>query len=145
MLSRGWRTYEKIKNRYCIVLCSSELKAKSKQKLKELQTDIAMELTRSKIEVDRLTLSQKEGFLSVNPIGSNQFGSLYERFCLLHLLRICFRLTFQVRPILTDCISGEINTELISLLTLTAGQRTRQRVTSLLSATHVRAKVIFLN
>ena len=56
-----------------------ELKAKSKQKLKELQTDIAMELTRSKIEVDRLTLRQKEGFLSVNPIGSNQFGSLYER------------------------------------------------------------------
>lgn len=38
-----------------------------------------MELTRSKIEVDRLTLRQKEGFLSVNPIGSNQFGSLYER------------------------------------------------------------------
>lgn len=56
-----------------------ELKAKSKKKLKELQTDIAMELTRSKIEVDRLTLRQKEGFLSVNPIGSNQFGSLYER------------------------------------------------------------------
>lgn len=47
--------------------------------MKELQTDIAMELTRSKIEVDRLTLRQKEGFLSVNPIGSNQFGLLYER------------------------------------------------------------------
>lgn len=69
------------KNKEALLHCSVfiELKAKSKQKLKELQTDIAMELTRSKIEVDRLTLLQKEGFLSVNPIGSNQFGSLYER------------------------------------------------------------------
>lgn len=56
-----------------------ELKAKSKAKLRELQTDIAMELTRSKIDVDRLTLRQKEGFSSVNPLGSNQFGSMYER------------------------------------------------------------------
>lgn len=69
------------KNKEALLHCSVfiELKAKSKQKLKELQTNIAMELTRSKIEVDRLTLRQKEGFLSVNPIGSNQFGSLYER------------------------------------------------------------------
>ena len=39
-----------------------ELKARSMEKLKELQSDIAMELTRSKISVDRLTLRQKEGF-----------------------------------------------------------------------------------
>ena len=57
------------KNKEPLLHCSVfiELKAKSKQKLRELQTDIAMELTRSKIEVDRLTLRQKEGFLSVNP------------------------------------------------------------------------------
>ena len=69
------------KNREPLLHCSVfiELKAKSKQKLRELQTDISMELARSKIEVDRLTLRQKEGFLSVNPIGSNQFGTLYER------------------------------------------------------------------
>ena len=41
-----------------------ELKARSMEKLKELQSDIAMELTRSKISVDRLTLRQKEGFLN---------------------------------------------------------------------------------
>ena len=43
------------KNKEALLHCSVfiELKAKSKQKLKELQTDIAMELTRSKIEVDR--------------------------------------------------------------------------------------------
>lgn len=56
-----------------------ELKARSMEKLKELQSDIAMELTRSKISVDRLTLRQKEGFLSVIPTGSNQFGAQYER------------------------------------------------------------------
>lgn len=38
-----------------------------------------MELARAKITVDRLTLRQKEGFLSVLPFGANQFGTLYER------------------------------------------------------------------
>lgn len=56
-----------------------ELKAKNMNALKELQSDIAMELTRSKIVVDRLTLRQQEGFLSVLPVGSNQFGEQFER------------------------------------------------------------------
>ncbi len=69
------------KNREPLLHCAVyiELKAKSMDALKELQSDIAMELTRSKISVDRLTLRQKEGFLSVLPIGSNQFGAQYER------------------------------------------------------------------
>ena len=56
-----------------------ELKSKTLDALKELQSDIAIELTRAKISVDRLTLRQKEGFLSVLPTGSNRFGALYER------------------------------------------------------------------
>ena len=56
-----------------------ELKARSLEALKELQSDVAMELTRSKLSVDRLTLRQKEGFLSVLPVGVNQFGAQYER------------------------------------------------------------------
>ena len=56
-----------------------ELKGKTYDALKELQTEIAMELTRSKITVDRLTLRQKEGFLSVLPFGANQFGAQFER------------------------------------------------------------------
>ena len=56
-----------------------ELKARSLEALKELQSDVAMELTRSKLAVDRLTLRQKEGFLSVLPVGVNQFGAQYER------------------------------------------------------------------
>ena len=69
------------KNKEPLLHCSVfiELKAKSMDALKELQSDIAMELTRSKISVDRLTLRQKEGFLSVLPVGSNQFGAQYER------------------------------------------------------------------
>lgn len=69
------------KNKEPLLHCSVfiELKAKSMGKLKELQSDIAMELTRSKISVDRLTLRQKEGFLSAVPTGSNQFGAQYER------------------------------------------------------------------
>ena len=56
-----------------------ELKASSEDKLKELQADIQMELTRSKISVDRLLLRQKEGFLSVHPAGNNVFASQFER------------------------------------------------------------------
>ncbi len=69
------------KNREPLLHCSVfiELKAKNMDALKELQSEIAMELTRSKISVDRLTLRQKEGFLSVLPIGANQFGTQYER------------------------------------------------------------------
>ena len=56
-----------------------ELKARDLDKLKELQNDISMELTRAKITYDRLTLRQRDGFLSVMPMGRNQFGPLYER------------------------------------------------------------------
>ena len=69
------------KNKEPLLHCSVfiELKARNVDELKELQSDIAMELTRSKISVDRLTLRQKEGFLSVIPTGYNQFGAQYER------------------------------------------------------------------
>lgn len=56
-----------------------ELNADSEDKLRELQADIQMELTRSKISVDRLLLRQKEGFLSILPMGNNTFGAQYER------------------------------------------------------------------
>ena len=69
------------KNKEPLLHCAVflELKAKNLDALKELQSEILMELTRSKISVDRLTLRQKEGFLSVSPIGSNQFGAQFER------------------------------------------------------------------
>lgn len=69
------------KNNECLLHCAVfiELKAASLDELKDLQSDISMELSRSKIGIDKLTLRQKEGFLSVMPIGSNQFGGQYER------------------------------------------------------------------
>lgn len=69
------------KNREPLLHCAVfiELKANSLDALKELQSDINMELSRSKIEVEKLTLRQKEGFLSVVPMGSNQFGEQFER------------------------------------------------------------------
>ena len=56
-----------------------ELKASTEDKLKELQADIRMELTRCKISVDRLLLRQKEGFLCALPTGNNVFASQFER------------------------------------------------------------------
>lgn len=69
------------KNKEPLLHCSVfiELKAKNMDALRELQSEISMELTRSKISVDRLTLHQKEGFFSVLPVGANQFGAQYER------------------------------------------------------------------
>ena len=69
------------KNKEPLLHCSVfiELKARNMNALKELQSEISMELTRSKISVDRLTLRQKEGVLSVLPVGTNQFGAQYER------------------------------------------------------------------
>ena len=69
------------KSRECLLHCAVfiELKAKSLERLRELQNETLMELARAKITVDRLTLRQKEGFLSVLPFGANQFGTLYER------------------------------------------------------------------
>ena len=69
------------KNKEPLLHCTVfiELRAKSHDALRELQSEISMELNRAKISVDRLLLRQREGFLSVMPIGANEFGSQYER------------------------------------------------------------------
>ena len=69
------------KNREPLLHCAvfMELKASSPDALKELQQDVSMELTRSKITVDKLTLRQLEGFLSALPVGTNQFETQFER------------------------------------------------------------------
>ena len=56
-----------------------ELCSPSEAQLRNLRMEVLTELTRSKLNVDRLILRQKEGFLSVNPVGSNQFGDEYSR------------------------------------------------------------------
>ncbi len=69
------------KNKEPLLHCAVflELCSTSYEKLKELQSEVSMELTREKLTVDRLTLRQKEGFLTVMPCGSNNFGSQFER------------------------------------------------------------------
>ncbi len=56
-----------------------ELAAGSLEKLKELQTEITMDLARIKVSVDKLLLHQKEGFLACMPCGYNVFGTQFER------------------------------------------------------------------
>ncbi len=56
-----------------------ELMARDLEELKLLQTEVYAELTRSKLNVDRLLLRQQQGFLSVMPGGANRFGEQYER------------------------------------------------------------------
>ncbi len=64
-----------------LVHCSVfiEMIASNYEELKILQNDVLADLIRSKINVDKLLLQQKEGFLSLNPSGSNQFKEQFER------------------------------------------------------------------
>lgn len=69
------------RNREPLLHCAVyiELTAHNLDALKLLQTDVLTELVRSKLNVDRLILRQREGFLAVGPAGHNVFGSQYER------------------------------------------------------------------
>ncbi|WP_298022617.1 helicase HerA domain-containing protein [uncultured Dysosmobacter sp.] len=69
------------RNQEPLVHCSVflELCARDTDGLKTLKDEVTAELARSKLGVDLLLLRQKDGFLSVNPFGSNHFGSQFER------------------------------------------------------------------
>ena len=69
------------RNREPLLHCAVfiELTAHDPDSLKLLQTDMLTELVRSKLNVDRLLLRQREGFLAVGPAGWNVFGSQFER------------------------------------------------------------------
>ena len=69
------------RNREPLVHCAVfiELSARDADGLRSLRDDVLAELTRSKLNADRVLLRQREGFLASNPAGNNVFGSLYER------------------------------------------------------------------
>lgn len=56
-----------------------ELSAPDMDKLKMLQTEVLTELIRSKLNVDKLLLRQKQGFVCVHPAGRNVFFDQFER------------------------------------------------------------------
>lgn len=69
------------RNREPLLHCAVyiELTASGYDALKSLQTDVQTELVRSKLNVDKLLLRQRQGFISVNPAGYNAFGTQFER------------------------------------------------------------------
>ena len=56
-----------------------EMIAGDMQELQILQTNVVVELMRSKLNVDRLKLRQQAGFCAVSPVGCNVLGTEYER------------------------------------------------------------------
>lgn len=56
-----------------------EMIAGDMQELQILQTNVEVELMRSKLNVDRLKLRQQGGFCAVSPVGFNVLGTEYER------------------------------------------------------------------
>lgn len=70
---------ERSKDRLVHCAVFLELSAYSLEKLKELQTEVSMELMRGRMAVDRLTLRQKEGFMAISPAGYNALDKQFER------------------------------------------------------------------
>ena len=62
---------------HCVVYI--EMIAGDMQELQILQTNVEVELMRSKLNVDRLKLRQRAGFCAVSPVGCNVLGTEYER------------------------------------------------------------------
>ena len=56
-----------------------EMIAGDMQELQILQTNVEVELMRSKLNVDKLKLRQQAGFCAVSPVRFNAFGTEYER------------------------------------------------------------------
>lgn len=73
-----------------------ELSAAEPDQLKLLQTEVLTELVRSKLNVDRLIMRQKQGFLSVMPGGYNVFKDQFER--VLPASSVANLYPFNVRP-----------------------------------------------
>lgn len=59
--------------------CIYQVSLHDPDQLKLLQTEVLTELVRSKLNVDRLLLRQRQGFISVMPSGWNVFGDQFER------------------------------------------------------------------
>ncbi len=56
-----------------------EMMGDSMERLEELELDVQTELIRGRMNLDKLLLQQKEGFLSVFPCGRQAFGTQFER------------------------------------------------------------------
>jgi len=69
------------RNKEPLVFCSVfvEMTALSIERLKLLQDEMQAEMNRGKLNADRLLMKQKEGFISVNPIGYSAFKHQFDR------------------------------------------------------------------
>lgn len=92
-----------------------ELSAPDMDKLKMLQTEVLTELIRSKLNVDKLLLRQKQGFVCVHPAGRNFFLISLREYFLLPVWQICSRSTILARRTRMDSILGGINSEAMLL------------------------------
>ena len=69
------------RNREPLLHCAVyiEITAATQERLRDLQAEVQAELSRAKLECDKLFLLQKEGFTAVQLCGKNVLGALFER------------------------------------------------------------------
>lgn len=119
-----------------------EMAARSLEALRELQTEVQTELARCKIQVDRLLLRQKEGFLSTGPVGSNVLGIQYERVLPASSAANLFPRTIQGRRILTVFQLDVRNVEATFFWICSSGRAIRPTAMSSFLATAARVNRI---
>ena len=116
------------KNREILLHCAvyMELSAGTLEKLRELQADVSMEMTREKLSVDRLTLRQKKVSFVVCPVDITLLVRSLNAYCRCRQSRTVIRSTIRGKPIPTDSILVVINSAQISLSILTVVLTIRQ-------------------
>lgn len=115
-----------------------ELTAADPEQLKLLQTEVLTELVRSKLNVDRLLIRQKQGFLSVMPSGWNVFRNSMNGCSRPAVLQTCTHSIIPGRRIRMDSTWAGISLGVTSSWTLTGVRRIRPMPTSSFWETAVR-------
>ena len=133
------------RNREPLLHCAVyiELTAHDPDALKLLQTDVLTELVRSKLNVDRLILRQREGFLSVGPAGRNVFGNQFERVLPASSAANLYPFNYSGKTDAGGFYLGGTNSAATSSQTLISEMMIRQMPIFSSSATAVRERAIF--
>ena len=86
-----------------------EMIADDYETLRILESDVSTELIRSKMNIDKLLLRQREGYLAVSPSGYNIFKDEFERVLPASSVANLFLLITQVKLMKMASILEEIN------------------------------------
>lgn len=131
------------RNKESLMHCAvyMELIASDQTEFEILQNQVTVELTRAKLNVDKLKLRQQQGFCCVSPCGYNAFGTEYERVLPAGSVANLFPFNYSGRQTERAFISARINAAATSWSILTSVMKIKLLPIFSFSAILGRAKV----